>query len=414
MSDDFDPARVRPLFPALARRVGGHAALFLDAPGGTQAPQPVVDAVADYLAHVNANYGGVFATSRETSELVAQARAATAAFLNSPYPDGIVFGANMTTLTFAFSRALARTWRAGDEVVVTSLDHDANVASWMLAAEDRRATVRTLRCEADGALSVARLREVLSPRTRVVALTVASNAIGTIPDLAPLVRAAHDVGALVFLDAVHAAPHLPLDVLALECDALACSAYKFGGPHLGILWAQRGLLEQTAAYKVRPSPATGPGKWETGTQSFEAIAGLLAVLRYLGGLGADGGEALGRLALERAMQRIQRHELALTGRFLTGARTIPGLHVHGIADPARSAERTPTFGLTFDRITPQAACERLAARGVFAWAGNFYAIGLVEQLGLAGSGGLLRLGFAHYHDAADVDRALAELKALAG
>ncbi len=412
MSNDFDPARIRPLFPALARRVDGHPALFLDAPGGTQAPQPVVDAVAHYLAHVNANYGGVFATSRETSALVAAARTATAAFLGAPSADEIVFGANMTTLTFAFSRALARTWRAGDEVVVTSLDHDANVASWMLAAEDRRATVRTLRCEVDGALTVARLREVLSPRTRVVALSVASNAIGTIPDLAPLVRAAHEAGALVFLDAVHAAPHLPIDVQALGCDALACSAYKFGGPHLGILWARADLLEQTAAYKVRPSPATGPGKWETGTQSFEAIAGLLAVLRYLGGLGADGADALTPASLSRAMQRILRHERALTHRFLAGARAIPGLHVHGIADPARSAERTPTFGLTFDRITPQAACDRLAARGVFSWAGNFYAIGLVEQLGLSGSGGLLRLGFAHYHDEADVDRALAEICAL--
>ncbi len=412
MSSDFDPASVRGLFPALARRVDGHAALFLDAPGGTQAPQPVMDAVADYLAHVNANYGGVFATSRETTALVATARGAAAAFLNAPSPDGIVFGANMTTLTFAFSRALARTWRAGDEVVVTTLDHDANVASWMLAAEDRRATVRTLRCEVDGALSVDRLRAALSPRTRVVALSMASNAIGTTPDLAPLIAAAHEAGALVFVDAVHAAPHLPIDVQALGCDALACSAYKFGGPHLGILWARGDLLEHTAAYKVRPSPATGPGKWETGTLSFEALAGLVAVLRYLGGLGADGGDPLAAAALARAMRRILAHERALTGRFLAGARAVPGLRVHGIADPARSAERTPTFGLTFDHLTPQAACERLAARGVFSWAGHFYAIGLVEQLGLSASGGLLRLGFAHYHDADDVDRALAELRAL--
>jgi cysteine desulfurase family protein (TIGR01976 family) len=413
MTAAFDPERVRALFPALAREIDGRPALFLDGPGGTQVPTPVIAAMREYLERSNANLGGPFATSRETVALAAATRAAAAAFLGAASPDEIVFGQTMTSLTFAASRALAREWRSGDEIVVTSLDQDANVAPWMAAAEDRGATVRLLRCEpGDCTLKAERLAELLGARTRLVALPYASNAVGTIPDLAPLIAASRRVGALTYVDAVHYAPHGAIDVDALGCDFLACSAYKFGGPHLGMLYGRKALLEALRPYKVRPSPAVPPGKWETGTQNFEAFAGLLACLRYLGGL-ADAAAPLSRSALARSMELIRAHERALSQRFIAGLAGIRGVQLHGIADPARLDERTPTFGLTIDGLEPRRAAERLGERGVFAWSGHFYAVGLFGQLGLAERGGLLRLGFAHYTTRDEVERTLDEVRALA-
>ncbi|MBA3710656.1 MAG: cysteine desulfurase-like protein, partial [Planctomycetes bacterium] len=284
----FDPQSVRPQFPSLSREVSGRAAIFADGPGGTQTPQAVTSAMTAYLQRSNANLGGVFATSLETGEVVARGRRAAAAFLNAPSAETIVFGQNMTSLAFAMSRAIARTWAPGDEVVVTALDHDANVAPWMLAAEDRGATVRTVPFDPrECTLSVKTFGEALSARTRLVAIGMASNAVGSIVDIAPLIAAAHRVGALVFVDAVHYAPHRALDVRALDCDFLACSAYKFCGPHLGLLYAKAEHLASLSAYKVRPSSAVAPGKWETGTQNFEAIAGLTACLGYLGAIGLE-------------------------------------------------------------------------------------------------------------------------------
>jgi cysteine desulfurase family protein (TIGR01976 family) len=410
----FDPQQVRARFPALAREVGGRPVLYLDGPGGTQAPRAVGEAMSEYLASHNANYGGRFAASRETTELVAATRTAAAAFLGAD-PGEIAFGQNMTSVTFAASRAISRGWKPGDEVIVTTLDHDANVAPWLQAAEDRGALVRTLRLTLpDCALLPARLAELLTPRTRLVALPWASNAVGTIPDLAKLVAIARAAGALTYVDAVHYAPHAPIDVRAIGCDFLACSAYKFCGPHLGILHGRRDLLETLKPYKVRPASDAAPGKWETGTQNFEAMAGLRACLAYFGELGAENGDApLSRPALSRAMTRIRAYEQELTRRFLAGAAGIRGVTVHGIADPARAAERTPTFGITIARLSPREANDRLAARGVFAWDGHFYAVGVADELGLAASGGLLRLGFAHYNTLAEVDRILEELQALA-
>ncbi|MBA2480627.1 MAG: cysteine desulfurase-like protein [Planctomycetes bacterium] len=418
----FDPASVRPLFPPLARAMSGRPVVFADGPGGTQVPTAVVSAMTAYLQQSNANTGGRFATSQETGAVVARARAAAAALLNAS-ADEIVFGQNMTSLTFSMSRAIARTWKPGDEVVVTALDHDANVAPWMLAAEDRGAVVRTLPFTLpDCSLSVDALTALIGPRTRLVALGYASNGVGSIVDLIPLIAAAHRVGALVFVDAVHYAPHGVIDVRALDCDFLACSAYKFCGPHVGILYAKQKHLEALTAYKVRPSTMVAPGKWETGTQNFEALAGLSACVAYLGSLaGSPVGsptataerDPFARSTLVAAMERIAAHERTLSARFLEAAARIPGLRVHGIADPARAAERTPTFGITLASAAPHQAAERLCEHGVFVWDGHFYAKGLVDQLGLADAGGLLRIGFAHYNTVDEIDRVVSELQALA-
>ena len=410
----LDLPRLRAQFPALGRQQDGREVVFADGPGGTQVPTAVIAAMTAYLETSNANFGGMFATSRETGMLVSETRAAVAQLLNATAPEEIVFGQNMTSLTFAMSRAIARTWRPGDEIVVTALDHDANVAPWLLAAEDHGVVVHTLPFAAhDATLSLDALSRLLSPRTRLVALGYASNAVGSIVDLAPLIAAAHRAGALTYVDAVHFAPHGIIDVQALDCDFLACSAYKFSGPHLGILYGRRALLDSLTAYKVRPSAAAPPGKWETGTQNTEAIAGLHACLGHLGGLGAASSNvSRSRAALTGGLRRIIAHERALSVRFLTGLTAIPGARLYGIADPARVAERTPTFGFTLAGCPPRQAAERLAARGIYIWDGHFYAKGVVEQLGLADHGGLIRVGFAHYTTMAEVERVLEELARL--
>jgi cysteine desulfurase family protein (TIGR01976 family) len=397
--------RLRALFPSLAQEVAGQPAVFLDGPGGTQTPRTVVHALASYLGRDNANTGGAFATSQRTGEMVAAARAETARFLGAARAEEIVFGQNMTSLTFALSHALARTWAAGDEVVVTSLDHDANVAPWLMAAADAGAAVRTwdFRVE-DCTLPVAGLEPLLNARTRLVALTHASNAVGTIPDVAGAVRLvrAKAPEALVFIDAVHYAPHHGIDIQALDCDFLACSAYKFCGPHLGILYGKLRHLEGLEAYKVRASSSLPPGKWETGTQNFEAIAGLRACLAYLGALG---DETHGPAAMDWVVQ----YEAELSRQFLAQARDVAGLRVYGITDPDRVHERTPTFGVTVRDRPARAVAERLGERGVFVWDGHFYALGVVERLGLADQGGLVRIGFAHYNTPEEVSRVIGEL-----
>ncbi len=414
MSDALDVLAARSRFPALRREVAGHAALFLDGPGGTQVPASVGEAMARYLTTSNANLGGAFITSAETVALVQSARAAAAAFLGAAAPTQVIFGQNMTSLTFAASRALAREWRSGDEIILTTLDHDANVAPWMAAAEDRGVVVRWLECEPPGCqLAPERLRALLGPRTRLVAMTCASNAVGTMPDLPALIALAHAHGALTYLDAVHLAPHAPIDVQALDCDFLACSAYKFCGPHLGMLYGRQELLERLQPYRVRPASPLPPGKWETGTQNFEAMAGLVACLGYLGGLGATAGEdPVGRTALTRAMERIRAHESALSRQFLSGLAGMPRVRIHGITDPARLHQRTPTFALTLEGVHPKAAAVRLAERGMFVWDGHFYALGVIQALGLGDAGGVLRIGFSHYTTAQEVERALVEVARL--
>jgi cysteine desulfurase family protein (TIGR01976 family) len=409
----MDLEATRRQFPALSRQVNALPAIYLDGPGGSQVPRRVIDAVADCLARRNANEGGVFATSQEVGELLARARQAVADLLGSDDPELVVFGPNMTTLTFALSRALSRTWSPGDEVIVTRLDHDANVSPWILAARDVGAVIRFVDVNpADCTLHLDQFEKLLTPRTVLVAVGVASNAVGTINPVASLAAAAHRVGALVFLDAVHAAPHLLVDVKQWQADFLVCSPYKFFGPHLGILWGRRELLERLPAYKVRPAPEGLPGKWMTGTPSFEAIAGTREAVDYLADLGRRDpapGPATRRAALAAAFDGIRQHETALAARFLSGLSEDPAWRVWGITDCLDV--RVPTFGLTRNDWSAENLARALAERGVFTWSGHFYAPGLIEALGLAPEG-MLRIGFLHYNTLDEVDRVLQVLNEL--
>jgi cysteine desulfurase family protein (TIGR01976 family) len=409
MMQQLDVTACRRQFPGLARVVDARPAAFLDGPGGSQVPQSVIDAVTDCLAHRNANEGGAFATSRAAGAVVDAGRAAVADLLGAEDPDEVVFGPNMTTLTFALSRALARTWQAGDEVVVTRLDHDANVTPWVLAAADAGATVRFLDIDpSDCTLRLDLLPALLNERTKLVAVGMASNAVGTVNAVRAVVTAAQRVGALVFVDAVHAVPHRPVDVAALGADFLACSPYKFFGPHLGVLWGQRALLERLPAYKVRPAPDSGPGRWMTGTPSFEAIAGTHAAVEYLARLGTGADR---RAALATGYASIRAHETDLAAQFLDGLARLPAWRVWGIADPARIGDRVATFGLTHRTRPATEVAAEFGARGIFVWSGHFYAQGLVERLGLPPAG-MLRIGFLHYNTAEEVARTLDALAAV--
>jgi len=408
MTPQFDVAACRRQFPGLARQVNGSAAIFLDGPGGSQTPQAVVDAVSHCMTHCNANDGGAFATSRAVGELTIGARRAVADLIGADDSDEIVFGLNMSSLTFALSRALAQTWRPGDEVVVTHLDHDANVTPWVLAARDAGATVRRLDIDqTDCTLRLDLLPKLLNERTRLVAVGLASNAVGTLNPVPAIAAAARDAGALVFVDAVHAVPHRFVDVCALGADFLACSPYKFFGPHLGVLWGRRDLLEGLPAYKVRPAPDSIPGRWMTGTPSFEAIAGAHAAVDYLASLGGGGDR---RASLASAYATIQEHETALARRFCDGFARLPSWRLWGISDPSRFGDRVATFGLTHRTRPASEVAAFLSDRGIFAWSGHFYAVSLIERLGLAPDG-MLRIGFLHYNTADEVERTLEALAA---
>ena len=410
----FDVAWCRQQFPALERRLDGRPVVFFDGPAGSQVPRRVVDAVSEYLLHTNANHGGVFPTSRESDAMLRAAHQALADLLGSDDPDTIAFGPNMTSLTFALSRALGRTWRPGDEIVVTRQDHDANVSPWVLAARDSGATVHHVGIRGeDCSLDMDDLAEKLSPRTRLVAVSGASNAAGTINPVAEIVRLAHQVGALVFLDAVHLASHGLLDVRGWDCDFLACSAYKFFGPHVGVLWGRRELLAELPAYKVRPAPDDLPGRWMTGTQNHEGIAGTLAAVEYLADLGRHlvPEAAPGRAAIEAAFAGITAYERGLVGELLTGLAELPGVKVWGITDPRRLDQRVPTVAITHNRLRPAELAVWLAERGIFVWHGNFYALPLSEALGLEPDG-LVRIGLLHYNTEEEVQRLLATLAEL--
>jgi cysteine desulfurase family protein (TIGR01976 family) len=399
-------AACRRQFPALARRVHGQPAVFFDGPAGTQVPQRVIDAISSYLTDHNANHGGRFCTSRESDQQLEQAHRALADLLGADDPDCIVFGPNMTSLTFAVSRSLAKTWRPGDEVVVTRLDHDANVTPWVMAARDAGAIVRHVDIHPeDATLDLEDLRSKLTERTRLVAVSCASNATGSIPPVADICQWAHEAGALVYLDAVHYAPHALIDVEQTGCDFLVCSAYKFFGPHVGVLWARRALLEQLTAYKVRPAPDDLPGKWMTGTQNHECIAGTMAAVDYLADLGRNvaGDTALDRrAALRRAYRAIGAYERQLVWQLLDGLAELPDVKVWGITEPARAEQRCPTVSITHARHGPAELAERLGRRGIFLWHGNYYALPLTQALGLEPAG-MLRIGLVHYNTGQEVD-----------
>ena len=405
----FDVDAVRSRFPALAS-----GAVFFDNPGGTQVAKRVVERMTDYLVRCNANHGGAFRTSLASDAVLRDARAACADFLGAASPDEIVFGPNMTTLAFAVARALAHGVGPGDEVVVTRLDHDANVSPWTTMARDRGAAVRWVDVHAaDCTLDPVAFRQAIGPRTRLVAVGAASNAVGTVNDVRAVAELAHAAGALCFVDAVQHAPHLPVDVRAMGCDLLACSAYKFFGPHVGVLWGRLELLERLPFYKVRPAPDRPPEKLETGTQNHEGIAGVLGAIEYLEELGRSLGAAgPRRAALAAAMEAIAAHERGLCARLLEGLSGVPGLRVYGITDPARLQRRVPTVSFTLQGWRPRALAERLAREDVYVWDGHYYALELVERLGLREAGGMLRVGLAHYNTAAEVDRLVGVLKAL--
>jgi cysteine desulfurase family protein (TIGR01976 family) len=410
----FPIEQVRQEFPALAAGTGTR--IYFDAPGGTQACRRSIDAMADHLRHGTANSGGAFATSVETDALSRAAHEAMADLLGGDAGE-IAFGPNMTSLTFALSRALARDWRAGDELIVTRLDHDANVSPWLLAARDSGVQVRWIDVDpATGTLRLDELPALLSERTRLVAIGGASNALGTINDVAGIVRTvkAH-CEALVFVDAVQSVPHLPTDVVALGCDFLACSPYKFFGPHQGVMWGRSALWERLEAYKVRPSSSMPPAvRLETGTPSFEGQAGVLGTIEYFEWLGRTlGATGNRRAALVGAMEGCLAYETGLGERLLAGLRSVPGLKLWG---PPGMDGRVPTFAFTIEGHHPDAIAAYLAERDIFAWSGSFYAVEPVERLGLAQSGGLVRVGLCHYSTADEVDRlpeALNELSRVA-
>jgi cysteine desulfurase family protein (TIGR01976 family) len=410
----FDVHSLRRQFPALERQVNGQTPIFLDGPGGTQVPRRVIDAVADYLGRCNANHGGVFTTSRESDRILHDAHVAVADLLNAPSPDEIVFGQNMTSLTLHLSRAFAKTLKPGDQVLVTRLDHDANVSPWLLAARDAGADTAFVDIHPeDCTLDLDDLGRKLTPRTRLLAVTCASNAVGTINDVQTITRLAHEAGALVFLDAVHYAPHGPIDVQAWDCDFLACSAYKFFGPHVGALWGRKELLATLPAHKVRPAPGTLPDRWMTGTQNHEGLAGVAAAIDYLATL--DAGTAFEkrflalsgrRLRLHANLAAIQAYEAVLARQLLAGLAGLTRFKVWGITQPERFAERVPTISVTDAKSTPLQLAEQLARREIYVWNGNLYALNLCERLGLEERGGFLRIGLVHYNTAEEVGRLL--------
>lgn len=405
---------VRDRFPALAVTDDGRPRAYFDAPGGTQACVDAIEAMRGHLRQGTANSGGAFATSGAVDALSASAHAAVADLLGAA-ADEVAFGANMTSLTFAVSRALAREWRAGDELIVTRLDHDANVAPWLAVAEDRGMTVRWLDFDpATGRLALDTLPALLSERTRLVAVGGASNALGTVADLDAVVRAvrAHS-SALVFVDAVQLVPHVLLDVRALGCDLLAFSPYKVFGPHAGVLWCRRDLAERLHAYKVRPAGTRGALRFETGTPSFEAQAGIVGMIDYLAWLGdaVHPGLATRRERLAAAFNACEAYEAELGAVLLAGLARFDSVRLYG---PADMTGRVPTFAFTLEDHPPAVVARHLADRGVFAWSGHFYAVETIGHLGLTETGGLVRVGLCHYNTPGEVERFLDAMAELLG
>jgi len=441
----LDVTYVRSQFPSLAQTVNGHPATFIDGPGGTQVPQRVIDAISAYLSHDNANTGGAYATSRHTDAMIARSRAAMADFLNCG-PDEVIFGPNMTTLTYAISRAIGRELKAGDEILVTRLDHDANVSPWLAMAEDRGVTVRWAEInDTDCTLDMDDLAAKINKNTKLVAVGYASNAVGTINPVKEIVQLTHKAGALTYIDAVHYGPHGLIDVTALDCDFLVCSTYKFFGPHMGVLYGKREYLKRFRPYKVRPNTNAIPNCWEWGTLNHECIAGIEACVEYLADLGRHVTEECGdsrlvaeprgdgrpgrpssvarpissrRAAIEAAYAAIHQHERALLERMMNGLKKIPGLRIYGITEPARFNDRCATFAVRDISAkpgrTPLELATKLGERGFFTWDGNYYALNLTEHLDVEKSGGFLRIGLVHYNTAGEVDRLLVALHEIVG
>ena len=401
----LDIAVLRARFPALALTQDGRQFVYFDGPGGTQVPATVIDAVGRYYRTSNANHEGAFVTSRASDAIVEEAHSALADFLGVDR-DEVIVGPNMTTLTFHLSRSITAAFAPGDEIVVTGLDHAANVDPWLAAAKDRGLVVRWWEPDLeDCTLHLEDLRALLSPRTKLVAAGWASNAVGTINPVAEIVALAHSVGAWAYIDAVHAAPHLSLDARAVDADFVACSVYKFFGPHLGAVYGRRAILAGLPAYKVRPAES----RFETGTGNFEGQAGALAAIGYLEDVGIMTGapaNASRRARLVAAMAAIRAVEMTLYRRLHDGLAATDGVRLLGITDPGSFDRRTPTAAFTVDGVGSHDVASALGDAGIAVWDGDFYATGLIERLGFAETGGVVRIGLTHYNTAAEVDRLL--------
>jgi cysteine desulfurase family protein (TIGR01976 family) len=398
---------IRRHFPALSRREDGREVAYLDGPGGTQMPKIAIEAMTSVLEDGISNLGGGYGASIAADEITASGRRAMADFLNAS-PGEIVFGQNMTSLTFALSRALANTWSAGDAVIVTSLDHDANYTPWVRAAAEHGVEVRVAEFDSTtGLLDPGSVIDLIDDRVRLVAVCLASNSLGTLVDIPPISVAAHEAGAMVFVDAVHAGPHRSIDVEKLGCDFLAVSAYKFFGPHVGVLFGRIDHLAALDAYRVRPAPSDPPGKWETGTQSFESIAAVTAAVDYIAALGGDRDTR--RASLLSAYENISAYETGLSQQFLTGIEGLNKVRLYGV--PETGDRRVSTFAIGVDGYHADEAARRLLATGLYVWSGHYYAVNAMARLGVLDEGGLIRIGFAHYNTSQEVDRVL---EALAG
>lgn len=402
---------IRPQFPSLARNINGKPAVYLDGPAGTQVPQRVVDCIANNMLHHNANRSGQFASSREVDEQMSHSHRVFADFLGAASPDSIAFGPNMTSLTLQFSRALAKEWKPGDRILVSSLDHDANFTPWVLAARDAGVEVKAIGVRtSDATLDMNSLSGLLTERTRLVAVTAASNAVGSLTAIREIANQVHAVGAELFVDAVHLAPHRSIDVTELDCDFLVCSAYKFFGPHIGVLYGRSARMQELTPYKLRPAPDSLPGKWMTGTQNHACIAGAAAAVDYIASLSPIPDNGLNRrLRILDAMKSIAEYETQLVERLIRGLAGIPGIRTFGITESHRMSERAPTVSFQVDGQKSIDVARYLGENGVFAWHGNYYALPLTLALGTEPDG-MVRLGCMHYNTPEEIDRTLDLLK----
>ncbi len=411
---DFPIEELRGRFPALASGTAAEAPVYFDNPAGTQVPESVAAAVSRCLLESNANLGGFFATSEAAGRVVAGAHRAMADFLGAASPQEVVIGPSMTTLTFQISRSLGRRFAPGDEIIVTRMDHDGDVAPWLMLAEDLGLEIRWLPFDRETwRIEPEALEAVLTDRTRLLALNYASNMTGSINEVADLAERAKAAEALVYVDAVQFAPHGLIDVAALGCDFLVCSSYKFFGPHLGILWGRRALLEELPAYRCRCADDAPPGKFETGTPQIELLAGLEATVDHFAWLGARHGAADGRRGqIAAAFEASKAYEAGLTRRLIEGLQAIPGAAIQGITNPNRLHQRVPTVSFVHTRLTPPEIAQALAGQGIYVWSGHNYALETARFLGLDETLGVLRIGLAHYNTEAEVERSLAALRRL--
>ena len=411
----FDLDQVRAQFPSLSENDNGKPRLYFDNPAGTQVPLSVAERMTDCLLHKSANIGGYFPTSIMAGEVADEARAAVADFLNAPAPDEIIFGQNMTSLTFHVSRSIGRHFNAGDEIILSRMDHDANVEPWKLMARDFDLTVRWLPFDTDTyEFDLAKLDELLSDRTRLVCVGGASNLLGTINDVKAICGKARDAGAWSFVDAVQSAPHVSTDVQDIDCDFFVCSSYKFFGPHQGMMWGRRDVLEQLAAYKVRPAPEELPWSFESGTQSHEGLAGVAATIDYFAWIGQEmaGVAADRRSQLVAALGMLFDYEKHLARQLIAGLQSISGVKVLGITDPAALDRRVPTVAFIHRDHEPAAIAEALAEQNIFAWSGDNYALEVARALQINESGGAVRIGAVHYNSADEIDKVLDALEAI--